>query len=189
MVVQRNDLEPISGLVQSRLDESGLNAELDVVRERNQVVEARIEQLNQLLLAGRREESLLEDLLAVRSGKSPKGPMVSPPVPATGSPAVGGRQVDHPVVTSTIDALRLAGRPVHIGELMTTLQAQNIEIPGSGEQANLISYLRRDSRIVRPARGVYGLREWGLEDMEAPATKAKKKRSRIGTRRTTKKKG
>ncbi len=182
MVVKSEDLEPIQGLMKRKLNDGRLVEELDSVRQRNQILEARLEQLNQALLAGRREEALLEDLLNLRRAES--GPQSAKAMPVRMPTKVETKsEVSHPVVAESIDALNRAGRPMHIQELMTTLKSREVEIPGSGDQANLISYLRRDSRIVRPARGLYGLRAWGLEDIEARAKSPKPKRKR-SVRRT-----
>ena len=185
MVVREEDLEPIQGLMKRTLEEGSLVDELDSVRNRNQVLEARLEQLNQALVAGRREEALLEDLLSLRRGEG--GPQRARSSPAAETPKVEViAEVSHPVVTASIDALNRAGRPLHIQELMTTLKEKEVQIPGSGDQANLISYLRRDSRIVRPARGLYGLRAWGLVDIEASKKSKPKKRTVRRTSRTKK---
>jgi hypothetical protein len=53
-----------------------------------------------------------------------------------------------------------AHRPLHISELMRLLADQGVSLPGGGAQANFITYLRRDERFVRPARGMYALAEW-----------------------------
>jgi hypothetical protein len=190
VVVKEEDLEPIEGLSRRTLGEARLAEELVAVRERNQVLEARLEQLNQALLSGRREEALLEDLLELRRDGghaqwTPTASAAATPDASRSKPV----EVSHPVVAASIDVLNRAGRPMHIQELMATLKEKEVEIPGSGDQANLISYLRRDSRIVRPARGLYGLRVWGLEDIESkPKPKPKsKKRSAKRTSRAKKK--
>lgn len=168
MVVKEEDLEPIEGLGKRTLGETRLAQELDAVRERNQVLEARLEQLNQALLSGRREEALLEDLLELRrGGGGSRTPGKASAIPPANVSAPKTAHVLHPVVVASMDALNRAGRPLHIQELMNTLEQKGVEIPGSGDQANLISYLRRDPRIVRPARGLYGLKVWGLEDIES----------------------
>ena len=40
---------------------------------------------------------------------------------------------------------------------MRLLALRKVAIPGAGTQANLITYLRRDQRFVRPSRGMYAL--------------------------------
>ena len=75
-----------------------------------------------------------------------------------------------------VEELRSSGRPLHISDLMRLLTLRQLRIPGAGAQANLITYLRRDPRIVRAARGMYALAEWGIEAM--PATRRHKRRRR-----------
>lgn len=160
------------------LDEGEVANALAAVRERLQVIEARIEQLEQVAVKARKEEHLLEGLLALRRGDDPKGASVEAPPQLTKK----NGQVNAGVVEATIALLRDQHRPMHISELMAALRAREVRIPGSGQQANLISYLRRDERIVRPSRGIYGLGEWGLKDAATPSRKKK----RTGRRKTTK---
>lgn len=73
-----------------------------------------------------------------------------------------------PALEASIEELTKAGRPLHISELFRTLQQRGVSIPGSGQQANLISLLTRDDRIYRPERGFYALSQWQAE--KSPAT-------------------
>ena len=70
------------------------------------------------------------------------------------------------LLAAVIDVLTERGEPTYIGDLMTALHERSVEIPGSGQQANVIAHISRDERIVRPQRGFYGLREWGLQTPE-----------------------
>lgn len=72
------------------------------------------------------------------------------------------------LVQTAIDLLREHGEPMPIRSLMAELVSRGAPIPGRGEQANLISVITRVPEIVRPHRGVYGLREWNIDG--APAT-------------------
>ena len=72
------------------------------------------------------------------------------------------------LVQTVIDLLREHGEPMPVRNLMSELISRGAPIPGRGEQANLISVITRVPDIVRPHRGVYGLREWNL-DGEPPA--------------------
>jgi len=80
---------------------------------------------------------------------------------------------------AVIDELVVTGRPIHLSELMRLLDVRNIAIPGAGTQANLIAHLRRDPRLVRPSRGMYGLAAWGLENMAPTQRTVRKKRFRV----------
>lgn len=173
MSVREDQLEQLEVGMDSVLNESELSEALTAVRDRLQIIEARLEQLEQAAVKARKEEHLLEGLLALRRGDDPS----SEPRASLQLPTKNGA-VHADVVEETIALLREEHRPMHISELMASLQEKKVRIPGSGQQANLISYLRRDERIVRPSRGVYGLREWGLKD----AIKPKRTRKR-GTKR------
>jgi hypothetical protein len=82
-------------------------------------------------------------------------------------------------VKAVLAELESAGRPLHISELMRLLRDRNVPIPGSGSQANLITHLRRDARIVRPSRGMYALAISGLENMPTGERRRRKKRRRV----------
>lgn len=73
------------------------------------------------------------------------------------------------------------GEPVQIGELMSAVLERGATIPGRGDQANLISFVRRHDEFVRPARGYYGLREWGLEDARPKTSTKRRRRARSGS--------
>lgn len=75
------------------------------------------------------------------------------------------------LVGTVIDILREHGKPMPIRSLMAELVSRGAPIPGRGEQANLISVITRVPEIIRPQRGVYGLREWKLDDAPPPATR------------------
>jgi hypothetical protein len=82
----------------------------------------------------------------------------------------------HPAVEAVARELASAGRPVHISDLMRLLREAQVQIPGAGTQANLITHLRRDPRLVRPSRGMYGLAAWGLENMPMVAGRKRRRR-------------
>jgi hypothetical protein len=84
------------------------------------------------------------------------------------------RQSKPAAVEVVVRELAAAGRPVHISDLIRRLREQRVQIPGAGTQANLITHLRRDQRVVRPSRGMYALAAWGLENM--PVTTSRKRR-------------
>ena len=170
MSVTQDQLEQIS--FRSPIDDADLDEALAAVRDRLQVIEARMEQLEQAAVAARKEETLLEGLVALRRGDSPGS--AARPLDDVGGASDAGSQV----VEATIALLSEQHRPMHISELMAELARREVRIPGSGQQANLISHLRRDKRIVRPSRGIYGLAEWGLKDAPTPTRKRKRARRR-----------
>lgn len=179
MSVREDQLERLDA-VDSALNESELAEALTAVRDRLQVIEARLEQLEQAAVKARKEEHLLEGLLALRRGDDPPESNGDPPLQVQSK----NGEVHADVVEATVALLRDERRPMHISELMAALQEKGVRIPGSGQQANLISYLRRDGRIVRPSRGIYGLGEWGLKDAAAPTRKKKRTRRRKTTKRS-----
>jgi hypothetical protein len=110
------------------------------------------------------EENLLRQLLRVR-GQEEGSPPADPDSPKAHSAAA------HPIVEEVIRELEDAGRPLHISELMDRLQGRGVRIPGRGKPANVIAHLSRDSRIVRPSRGIYALGDWKLSAPAVPATR------------------
>src|SRR5262249_52406376 len=124
----------------------------------------------------REEERLLQRLLALRQGvaaaQSPQTLSPQQSLPLLGA----SEHKKHPVLDAVVRELASAGRPLHISDLMRLLREAQVQIPGAGTQANLITHLRRDPRLVRPSRGMYGLAAWGLENM--PRAKQRKRRKR-----------
>ena len=122
-----------------------------------------------------REAELLKTLLGLRRGEPGEAATASqasspapPPIDVSPSDAIGD------VVVRILEGQT---RPIHISELMKTLTEMGVEIPGKGNAANVISHLVRDPRVVRPSRGMYALRAWGLEDMPVKRRKKTTKRS------------
>ena len=152
---------------------------LDMVRARIAHIEKERAEFGRALESAREEERLLTRLLALRRGAAPaetdgrKPEVQSPAQPDPGPMAAEPKQ---PAVQAVVRELAVAGRPLHISDLMRLLRDHGVQVPGAGTQANLITHLRRDPRLVRPSRGMYGLAAWGLENM--PATTRQKRRTR-----------
>ena len=151
------------------MSEETISTALEAARTRISRAEQERAELDRVISAGKEEQRLLERLLALRRGMSPAsdggcavelGREVSSSAPPV--------QVGSEAIEAVIRELSSADRPLHISELMRLLREKNVRIPGAGTQANLITHLRRDQRIVRPTRGMYGLSVWGLENMRAP---------------------
>jgi hypothetical protein len=163
------------------MPEDAIATALDAARGRVVRAERERAELDRTIAAAREEERLLERLLALRRGGTAgtdhgavAGHHVSP------SRAMG--ETKHPALQAVIEELETAGRPLHISELMRLLKERKVSIPGSGTQANLITHLRRDDRLIRPSRGMYGLAAWGLEAMPAVRrTRRRRKRLRSTT--------
>lgn len=64
------------------------------------------------------------------------------------------------LVGAVVDVLKESGEPMAIRPLMAAVVERGAPIPGRGEQANLISVIRRVPEIQRVSRGIYGLAEW-----------------------------
>jgi hypothetical protein len=163
-------------------DESVVRA-LEAVRSKVSKAERDRAELERVIIAAREEQRLLERLLALRRGDGASNPL-SGPVPDGHVEESRGRNHDgqHPSVQVVIEELESANRPLHISDLMRILRERKIKIPGSGTQANLITHLRRDNRLVRPSRGMYGLAAWGLQSMPAsPRGRRRRQRFRVTT--------
>jgi hypothetical protein len=84
------------------------------------------------------------------------------------------------LIEVVLSILRQNGKPMHIQDLFSAVYERGVVIPGKGEPANLISHIRLAPAIVRPVRGMYGLREWGLADKPATSKRRKHMRKRVG---------
>jgi hypothetical protein len=151
----------------SALSDEMLRAALEAARRRHHELEAQLSALAAERDGVRREAALLEQLMAVRRGEELE----------RGLDSLDGEERSrkpHSIVSEALQELERAARPLHISELMSLLEQRGVRIPGSGQQANLISHLTRDPRIVRPSRGMYALASAGFE--EKPKLKPAKKR-------------
>lgn len=164
------------------MSEEAISKALEAAKARVAHAEHERARLDHAIAAAREEQRLLEQLLALRQG-SAAGLRDGSTGREEISPELG--ETRYPAVQAVIEELTASGRPLHISELMRLLHDRKVSIPGSGAQANLITHLRRDHRLVRPSRGMYGLSAWGLENM--PTTR--RKRQRRKRLRSTAKKG
>ncbi len=136
--------------------------------------------IDRMIATAKEEERLLRRLLDLRRGRSTKDESSNgsgEELRIASCEAPSERQ--HPAVLAVIDELAIAGHPVHISELMRLLGQRRVVVPGAGSQANLIVHLRRDPRLMRTSRGMYGLAVWGLEKMEPRKRRPHKKRFRV----------
>lgn len=164
-----------------------LEAALEETKARAKQARAKARELIAIAEAAEEEEGLLGKLLALRQGGSSQDADAINEE-GTRQPFNRKREVkssddSHPVVSATISILSEVRQPLPISELMRLLYEQGIEIPGAGTQANLISHLTRDDRVVRPSRGIYALAAWGEEELayavERRRPKRVKKRKRV----------
>lgn len=164
---------------QGSLSLSALTQALALAKEREAEL---LEEANRRKLeaaAAGEEARLLERLLAIRRGEAPELSQELEPKP-------DGKVLPHPrsrklqpLVVSVLALLQEAGRPLHISELMRQLNEREVPIPGAGRQANVIAVIRKDARIVRPSRGMYGLATW---DLKPVSVKKRRRRRRKPTR-------
>jgi hypothetical protein len=72
------------------------------------------------------------------------------------------------------EILRQAGEPLHISVIREKYLASGHQIPGKGNESNLIAYMVRDPRFARVAKGTYTLASAGV----TPPLKRRRKRRR-----------
>jgi hypothetical protein len=157
------------------LSEAVLVAALDAARDRAAALEAAVNRALADRDRAQQEVHLLTQLLAVRRGAEASLRSEDADSKPNAESAPPRRLSPHPSVQQAISELKSAGKPLHISELMRLLNERGVEIPGQGVQANLIAHMSRHPEIVRPSRGMYALREWGVEDAR-PIKKAARKR-------------
>lgn len=157
----------------STLTEETLTKALDSVRIRISEADEVRKSAEEAISKAREEERLLIRLLALRSPASSMTAQTSVP-PERENAHASEPKARVPAVAAAIAELEMAGRPLHISELMRLLKNRNVSIPGAGKQANLIAHMSRDGRIVRPTRGMYALASWGLDPI--PAKNARRRR-------------
>jgi hypothetical protein len=158
------------------MSENAIEKALEAVRTRVSRGERERTELDRTIATAREEQRLLERLLALRRGGLPACDGKPMGLEHHNVNSVAASETRHTVLEAVIHELETAGRALHISELMRLLRDKNVPVPGLGTQANLITYLRRDERVVRPSRGMYGLASWGLENMTAPARKRRRRK-------------
>lgn len=74
-----------------------------------------------------------------------------------------------PISDLAVEILEDVGKPLHYSEIMKKIESKhNFSIPGKDPKANMNAHLSKDERIVRFARGIYGLADWHEEPPEGP---------------------
>lgn len=73
--------------------------------------------------------------------------------------------------------LQEAGHELHYRDIAAGLLAKGITVPGREPASNLVAHIYNDPRLVRPKRGVYGLKEWFPKGTRSAGTR-KKRRTR-----------
>jgi len=162
-------------LRQDEISEDALEEALELLRGRLESAETRRAEADQEVSKLREEETLLAQLLALRRGHRAGQPEAAAPVASVAQRTQGSGSKSGVLKAVQAELLR-AGRPLHISDLMRLLTDASVRIPGAGSQANLISCIRRDKRIVRPSRGMYGLATWGLSEMPRAASRRRRRR-------------
>jgi hypothetical protein len=155
------------------------------LEEAAKAVRSREEDVNAALLLlseAERELRLLAELAQIRGVELPEaaravGTVRAEPASNGDTHQAVGRTPSRSksaLLSAVVEILAAQGEPMQIQDLMAAVRKRQVAIPGQGVQANLIAYISRDPRIVRPRRGYYGLAEWGLKD----TTPAKRRRRR-----------
>jgi hypothetical protein len=172
----------VDGQNGSTLPPDLLRGAIAAARARSEEAEAEAAEWQRRAGLAREEETLLSRLL-VMTEASGERPDTSARVSTAKDSRVGASHehtspVPHPLQEAVIEQLTRAGRPLHVSEIEDALSVAGVKIPGAGSQANLISYLRRDSRIVRPSRGFYALANQGFSEMPAQTRSGRKRKPR-----------
>ena len=149
---------------------------LEATRDRVENAKRERAELDRVIAASQEEAQLLERLLAIRRRSERDAPFDDYTDGMVRSAIEEQRGGKHPAVDAVIRELERASRPLHISELMSLLRDRKVTVPGAGTQANLITHLRRDERVVRPSRGIYGLTVWGLQSMAPTPRKVRRRR-------------
>lgn len=161
----------------------------ETIQEAAKAVRSREEDVNVArihLAEAERELNLLVELAEIReiplpdearpSGSPPRGSVTNGAASQQAQRRVPSRGKTS-LLPAVVEILREHGEPMQIRDLMAAVKERSVPIPGKGQQANLIAHISRDQQIVRPRRGFYALREWGLEDGKSPS-RPKRRRTR-----------
>jgi hypothetical protein len=175
----------------SILGEDVLLRSIDALKAEVAASRAEMARLADDVRRGERELQLLRELARLR-GLTVEGITESTETDqASSSLAAASHRADHdegsnrrdPLIEAVVEILRGSGAPMHIQDLVGRVREAGVQIPGSGSSANLIGHIRGSAEIVRPVRGMYALREWGLEDRQS-ARQTRRRRRTTGLRKS-----
>ena len=141
-------------------------------------------QRSQAALSEAEEKSVLVHRLLVLDGQSPDVEAVTGEdehkVPRTvtvdslDTTTVRGHDLEGAVEA----ILEEAGSPLHVSDIRLRLIENGVQIPGRGDDANVIVRIRKaPERFTRTARGTYALASWGLPSLDTRVAKRKRSRS------------
>ena len=131
------------------MPDAAIENALAAIRQRIAEQEREHAHLAKRIAVSKAEEHLLGQILAVRRGERASKPAAF----QNTSDGTAAKKGSDSLLEIVGEELRSAGRPLHISDLMRLLGLRHVKIPGAGTQANLITYLRRDQRFIRAARG------------------------------------
>jgi hypothetical protein len=152
----------------------------ELLRDKIAAKKAEFADLAEDLRRAERELQLIAELIRVRGeGLVPDESARLPSAPSSELTEVVSDGSGPSLAEAVVGVLRRQGKAMHIQELTVAVRKAGIPIPGRGESANVIAHIRSHPEVVRPVRGVYGLREWGIQD----AVARPRKRRRRATRR------
>jgi hypothetical protein len=120
--------------------------------------------------------SLVSRLIAVDSAESISAEPESGSATALGSLPATFRLSTEGELEDQVEALlREAGAPMHISAIREALISKGVQIPGRGDEANIIVRIRKvPERFTRTARGTYALPEWGIPEMMTKTARARR---------------
>ena len=172
------------------LDDGAIAGSIELLAERVRTRRDEIASLSEELRRAEKELELLLELARLggigRHGDSALAGVAPSSAVRSAGRAEGGTDRAR-LVQAVVDVLRVKGSPMHIQDLVAGVRHAGVEIPGRGSSANLIAHIRTDDAIVRPVRGMYGLREWGLREKASsrqPGSKRATSRRRAGRGRS-----
>jgi hypothetical protein len=74
--------------------------------------------------------------------------------------------------------LRNRGEPMHISTIRESLIEAGYQIPGRGDEANIIVRIRKHpERFTRTARGTYALTEWGIPELKTSTRRSRPRKA------------
>ena len=150
--------------------ETELQGVADRLRMRIQELETEIAPLQEQLSRLRVQLEFVDRALNARTDGS-QSSVQSPIAEPSTKPGVAER---------IFEILRDAGRPLHVSEIKTQYERKGWQIPGQGNESNLLVYIVRDSRFTRVSKGTYAL----MADGAPPAVPSKPQRKRRRRKRT-----
>lgn len=133
--------------------DGGQEAQVEVERERMELIKQSAEEARQALSRGDTRVAQAEIAKVIYLAPELDG--------LRRSIRPRSRPYPNKMIATAVAVLQEAGEPMHIQDIIAELRRRGVRLPGQGRSANLIAALTRTPEVRRVSRGLYAARREG----------------------------